>query len=127
MIHTRLHHGPLPPPPPPAYTPGGGATVTFDGVVRPDEAGRTLAALHYQAYEPMTTHELERLAADTVQRFGLLHLDVTHSTGDVPVNTCSFRLTLTAPHRREALDAMDHFIATMKRDVPLWKLPVYRN
>lgn len=104
-----------------------GAMVCFDGVVRALEDGRTLIALDYQTYEPMAQNQLRELAAEVSARHGLLNIRVWHSRGRVPVGTVSFRLAIDAPHRKEALAAMDEFIDRMKRDVPIWKSPVFAD
>lgn len=100
-----------------------GAVVRFEGVVRPLEEGRELAALEYEAYEPMTRRELESLARETAFRHGLESIRVEHSTGRVPVGAISFRLEVASPHRVEALQATSEFIDRLKRHVPLWKIP----
>jgi len=104
-----------------------GAIVTFAGVVRPTEDGRPLLALDYEAYEPMATKTLQRIAAKHMDRFGLLGMSVEHSRGRVAVGACSFRLRVAARHRKEALDAMDTFIDELKRDAPIWKRPVFAD
>jgi molybdopterin synthase catalytic subunit len=121
-VEVLLSDGPLGPPAACAPT-GGGAWLVFEGVVRPVEGGRPLAALVYEAYEPMTSRELRRLAAATLQRHGLLSLRVEHSVGRVAVGEASFRLSIGSTHRAEGLRATGEFIDAMKRDVPLWKTP----
>ena len=111
---------------------GCGAVVTFDGVVRPGEprpgGGKgELSALLYESYEPMTTRELTALAAAVAAETGAAALDVEHSIGRVPVGRCSFRLRVAAAHRAEALACCTAFIDRMKRDVPLWKIPVWKE
>lgn len=104
---------------------GAGAILSFDGVVRAAEDDRVIEALDYEAYEPMACDELRRLAADVLGRHGLRSIAVWHSRGRVAVGECSFRLVVTAAHRAEALRAMAEFIDRMKRDVPIWKRPVW--
>lgn len=101
--------------------PGAGAVVTFEGVVRPLEAGQTIAGLRYEVYEPMAQIELERLAQQAIERFGVMAIWVEHSRGIVPAHECSFRLCIGAEHRQAALEATAWFIDAMKRDVPIWK------
>ena len=101
-----------------------GAVVTFLGVVRGEEGGTPIAGLEYSAYEPMATHVLEHLACETIERFGVLRVDVEHSRGLVPTGQCSFRLTISGAHRRETLDTMDWYIERMKQDAPIWKRAV---
>lgn len=104
-----------------------GAVVVFEGIVRGDEAGRRIAGLHYQLYDPMAERELMRLADNIVEQFGLLAVTVMHSRGLVPVGQCSFKLMVAAHHRKPALAAMDWFIDALKRDVPIWKHPIWET
>ncbi len=107
--------------------PEAGAIVCFEGRVRPLEDGRELDALRYEEYPPMTGRELRKLAGAMLAEHKLLAIGVWHSRGAVPVGACSFRLRIAARHRKEALAATDRFIDRMKRDVPLWKTPVWRE
>lgn len=111
----------------PAAPPDGavGGFLVFEGIARALEDDRTLAALEYEAYEPMAREELRRLSEDVLAKHGLLALLVEHSRGRVAVGKCSFRLAIWSRHRKEALAAMDEFIDRMKRDVPIWKHPVF--
>lgn len=100
---------------------GAGAWVVFEGVVRPTEDGRPLVALHYEHYPPMTERELRRLAERAATERGLLAVHVEHSVGSVAVGETSFRLSVAAMHRAEALAATDAYIRRMKQTVPIWK------
>lgn len=121
-IEVQIVEGPLPPATP-WQPPGAGAVLRFEGVVRPTEQGRPLAALDYEVYEPMTGTVLRQLAQEVVAAHGLIAMRVVHSRGRVPVGACSFRLDAAAPHRKEALAAVDTFIDRMKQDAPIWKVP----
>ena len=125
MQAVHVVEGPLAPWLPMAFA-GAGAVVVFDGVVRPLEDGRTLDAIDYEAYRPMADRQLERLAAEASARHGLVACLAWHSVGRVAVGETSFRLAVASTHRREALAAMDWFIDTMKKDVPIWKRPVWK-
>ncbi|TWT41425.1 molybdopterin synthase catalytic subunit [Botrimarina hoheduenensis] len=103
-----------------------GAVLLFEGIVRPTENGEPLDALDYEAYEPLTTRELQRLANRTLTDFGLIAMRVEHSVGCVAAGQVSFRLIVAAAHRAEAIGAIDRFINQMKQSIPLWKMPVYR-
>ena len=98
-----------------------GAAIVFDGVVRADEGGRTIRALAYEVYEPMASNMLTELGHEMLAKHGLVAIMVEHSRGEVPVGQRSFRLTVHALHRAEALAAVGEFIDRMKRDVPIWK------
>lgn len=109
--------------PAPALPPAArfGAAIVFDGVVRADEGGRTIRALAYEVYEPMASNMLTELGREMLAKHGLVAIMVEHSRGEVPVGQRSFRLTVHALHRAEALAAVGEFIDRMKRDVPIWK------
>ncbi len=120
-VTVQIYDGPLcesiqPPP-----LDGGGACLRFEGIVRPEEDGAAIDGLCYEVYEPMAVKQLQYLARQAMQRFGLLAIGVEHSRGFVPVGGCSFRLWVLSAHRKEGLQAMDWFIDTMKCDVPIWK------
>lgn len=103
---------------------GSGAVVCFEGIARPTEDGRPITALDYEAYQPMAQNMLDRIGREVMARYALLGLCVEHSVGRVAVGACSFRLRVAAPHRKEALAAMDQFIDRLKKDVPIWKMGV---
>jgi len=107
--------------------PGAGAVCVFKGIVRAAEGEGVVEALDYQAYEPMAQRVIERIGRELIERFGLLTLKVEHSRGRVPVGACSFQLEITSRHRAECLAAMSEFIDRLKRDVPIWKTPVWRT
>ena len=125
IINVSLHEGPLASACEVDAPDGCGAVVVFEGRVRGLEDGRPVAALAYEAYEPMTTRELRSLAESVCAEHQLPWLRAEHSTGRVGVGEVSFRLSIAAPHRAEALAAAGVFIDRMKREVPLWKVPVY--
>jgi molybdopterin synthase catalytic subunit len=123
-VDVRIVDGPLAPAGSAEPAPGAGAVVVFEGIVREREGDLIISALDYTSYDPMALGQLRALAEDIVKRHGLIALHAEHSRGRVPVGACSFRLTIHAAHRKEALAAMDGFIDRLKRDVPVWKAPV---
>lgn len=104
---------------------GAGAIFTFEGLVRPTENGRPIQGLAYESYDAMVLGEFQKLARATVEKFGLLALRAAHSKGFVGSGERSFLLTIHGRHRKECIAAADHFIDAMKRDVPIWKTPVF--
>src|SRR2546421_9764426 len=124
-VYVKILDGPLTPKGLPRDVPNAGAVLCFEGVVRPVESGRAIAALDYEAYEPMATNLLRRLGGEVSRTHGLIDLCVEHSRGRVRAGECSFRLRVASPHRPEALRAVAEFVDRMKRDVPIWKTAVY--
>lgn len=124
-VQVAIIDGPLPPcrdgPAHAALAGRVGANLLFEGVARALEAGQTIAALDYEAYEPMASRQLHALAEEMIAKHGVLAVFVEHSRGRVPVGACSFRLRIFSAHRKEAIAALDEFVDRMKRDVPIWK------
>ena len=102
-----------------------GAVVTFLGVVRAQEQGRPIVALDYQAYAPLATRQLLVIARELASASGLIRVGVTPSRGRVPVGAASLRVEIASPHRAEALETMGRLLDRLKREVPIWKTPVY--
>ena len=124
-VQVHIVDGSLPEHRPACAGDGAGALLRFEGIVRPTEDGRAIRGLNYEAYQPMAGQELHRLAETAVAQFGVLGLTIEHSVGYVGAGECSFRLEVSARHRKEALAAMDWFIDSLKADVPIWKSPVF--
>ncbi len=124
-VTVHIHDGPLPAAGPDHPREGVGAILIFEGVVRAREADRLIEALDYEAYEPMATTMITRIAESLIQEHALTAIRIEHSRGRVPVGAVSFRLTIQSPHRAEGLRAAAAFIDTLKRDVPIWKRPIW--
>lgn len=122
--HVTIVDGPVPTGAEAFETHGEGAVLSFQGVVRPDEAGQPIKGLEYEVYEPMAQTELTRLCSEAIKRFGLLTVRLTHSKGFVAVGQVSLAIEIRAAHRGETLEAMGWLIDTLKRDVPIWKKDV---
>jgi molybdopterin synthase catalytic subunit len=126
LINVSISEGALEPATP-LHVTEAGAVICFEGVVRGREDGRLLEALLYETYDPMTLRELKSLALDVGAKHDLLGIHVQHSRGSVPAGQVSFRLQIASKHRAEAIASMDEFINRLKREVPLWKLPVWHE
>ena len=122
-VRVHIQAGPLGPAPL-VRCDGAGALVRFEGIVRPDEDGQRIQALDYDVYHEMAERSLRALCDESLQEFGLMAIEVEHSTGVVPIHECSFRLSIASAHRAEAIRATDWFIGRMKESVPIWKRAV---
>jgi molybdopterin synthase catalytic subunit len=98
-----------------------GARVEFVGIVRDQEDGRTIAALEYEAYQPMAEREIERLLSELQPRHPCLSVQVLHRLGVVPVGEAAIIVRIFAAHRREAFELLARFMDRLKEDVPIWK------
>lgn len=98
-----------------------GACVEFCGIVREGEAGRTLAGLHYEAYEAMARRQLERIFTELAAQHRCAAVVFIHRLGWVPAGEASLFIRVLAKHRGEALAFCGAAIDRMKQDVPIWK------
>jgi molybdopterin synthase catalytic subunit len=101
-----------------------GAAVSFLGIVRGTEDGQAIAALEYEAFEKMVTHQFNRLFDEMEKRWPIQSARVVHRLGVVQAGEASLWVEVTAAHRAEAFAACQWLIDEMKRVVPIWKKPV---
>ena len=104
---------------------GVGAIASFVGTVRDHHDGRAVTGIDYEAYEPMATRELERVAEETSARWPGVRITVEHRVGTLTVGEASVAIAVGAARRAPALDAMRHEIETLKVRVPIWKREHY--
>jgi molybdopterin synthase catalytic subunit len=104
-----------------------GAIATFVGTTRRRSRGRTVLYLDYEAYGGMAEREMELLAEELKRRYSLTAVAITHRVGRVEIGETSVAIAVSAPHRRDALDACRDAIDTLKETVPLWKKEVYEG
>jgi molybdopterin synthase catalytic subunit len=98
--------------------------IYFLGVVREQEAEKTITALEYEAFEKMAVHQFEKIFELIAAKWPIESVRVVHRIGAVRVNEPSLWVEVTAPHRGEAFAACQFLIDEMKKVVPIWKRPV---
>jgi molybdopterin synthase catalytic subunit len=111
----RNHHG------------NAGAMVEFWGVVRGLEAGREIEGIEYEAHREMAGHQLERIAKDASQKFGLSLVIVHHRIGFIAVGEPSLFLRVASPHRGDGFQATQWVVDELKKRVPIWKRPQFKD
>ncbi len=100
-----------------AKKPGTGAVVVFDGIVRDDD----ITEMELEAYEDVAVAEMEKIAKAATGQFGLLHVDIIHRIGRLPVGENILIIVVSAGHRQEAYSGSRFIIEEIKRSVPIWK------
>ena len=104
-----------------AQSPEAGAVVLFLGVARRMTDERETIELIYDAYGKMAAKELDRLEAEARERWPLVACSIVHRLGLVPLGESSVAVAASCPHRREAFEAAQWLIDTLKERVPIWK------
>jgi len=104
-----------------------GAVVVFDGIVRNNTRGRRTLYLDYEAYETMALSEMQRLAADALQRFAVRQVALVHRLGKLQIGETSVLVVVASAHRAAAFDACRWLIDTLKTTVPIWKKEYFED
>ena len=104
-----------------------GALVDFWGVVRELEDDRTIEGIAYEVHRKMALHQLEKIAEEAMADFPIQRLWVLHRIGFVPAGEASLLVRVACPHRGEAFQASQWIVEELKRRVPIWKHPRFRN
>ncbi|HYC56483.1 MAG TPA: molybdenum cofactor biosynthesis protein MoaE [Candidatus Binatia bacterium] len=102
-------------------SPAAGAIATFLGTTRQSNRGRRVLKLEYEAYPEMAVSEFEKIAALARTRWDLTAVAIVHRVGVVPLGQASVAIAVSAPHRREAIEACHFCIDSLKEVAPIWK------
>ncbi len=105
-----------------ADDPANGAIVIMSGTVREQTAGKPVAYLEYQAYEPMAIALFQQIAAQIRQQWSPVNrVVIHHRVGRLKIGEISVLVAVGCPHRSEAFSACQYAIDTLKHNAPIWK------
>jgi molybdopterin synthase catalytic subunit len=110
-----------------SVSPADGALCLFVGVVRGQNAGRSVLHLEYEAYEEMALAQMEALEVETRERWPVTDVRIVHRLGRLDIGEASVAVAVASPHRREAFEACRHAIDTLKKTIPIWKKEYYAD
>jgi len=98
-----------------------GAVVTFLGLVRNHNLGRSVRYLEYEAYEPLALRAFERIGAEVAERWPGVRLALHHRIGRLEIGEASIAIAARSPHRGDAYSACRYTIERVKQIAPIWK------
>ena len=98
-----------------------GAIVTFLGLVRNHNLGRSVLYLEYEAYEPLALKSFEQIAAEIAERWPDARLALHHRIGRLGIGEASVAIATRSPHRGNAYAACRYAIERVKQIAPVWK------
>jgi len=98
-----------------------GAVVTFLGLVRNHNVGRSVRYLEYEAYAPLAVKSFERIAAEIHERWPSAKLALHHRIGRLEIGEASIVIATRSPHRGDAYAAARYAIERVKQIAPIWK------
>lgn len=100
---------------------GAGAICTFTGVVRDSSRGRSVTHLEYEAYSEMATVQMRKIADEIGEKWPEARVAIAHRTGRLEIGEPSVVVSVSCPHRAEAIAACKWGIDRLKESVPIWK------
>ena len=104
-----------------------GAVLEFLGVVREMEEGRPLEGIRYSCYEPMAWSIIDRVVQNAQEHFGDHGLHFHHRLGLVPVAEPSVVIRVATGHSQRAFDLCQFYLKAVKKELPIWKEPVFAD
>ena len=101
--------------------------MDFWGLVRALEGDREITGIEYEAHVPMAEHQMRSLAETALGEFGLTKVTIHHRIGFVPVAEASIVVRVQSARRADAFTASQWIMDELKRTVPIWKNPVFKE
>ena len=98
-----------------------GAVVTFLGLVRNHNLGRSVRYLEYEAYEPLALKTFEQITREVGERWPSARLALHHRVGRLEIGDASVAIAARSPHRGDAYAACRYAIERVKQIAPIWK------
>jgi molybdopterin synthase catalytic subunit len=97
-----------------------GAVVTFAGVVRDHDGGRSVVSLDYEAH-PSAEVAIASVAASVAGEFPRVRIAIAHRVGSLAVGDLALAAAVSSAHRADAFAACARLIDEVKLQVPIWK------
>ena len=101
--------------------PGCGGMAIFVGTVRNTTPKKAVKFLDFSAYEAMAVKEMQKIAEKALLRFTIKKIAIHHAKGLLQIGDIPVIIAVSSPHRKDAFDACQFAINTLKETVPIWK------
>ena len=102
-----------------------GALVTFAGTSRLYSEGKTVNYLEYEAFQEMAEKKLREVEEGVRSRWPVEDMAIVHRLGRLQIGEPSLVVVVATQHRREAFEACQFAVDTLKETVPIWKKEVW--
>jgi molybdopterin synthase catalytic subunit len=104
-----------------------GGIVTFIGTVRDHNNGETVSSLEYESYIEMAEIVGKTIIKEALNKFDIVSAKAIHRIGHLKITDTAVIVSVGSHHRREAFEACEYVINTIKSKVPSWKREHYTN
>jgi molybdopterin synthase catalytic subunit len=98
-----------------------GAVVSFSGICRGSEHGKTISALTLEHYPGMAEAEIARHAENAIKRWPLTGLSIIHRVGRITPGENIVLVVTASQHRQAAFEAAEYLMDYLKTSAPFWK------
>ena len=106
--------------------PAAGAVVSFAGVVRDHDGGRSVARLVYEAH-PSAESVLAEVAAEIAKDPTVHAVAVSHRVGELAVGEVAIAAAVSTAHRAEAFALCLRLVDEVKSRLPVWKHQLFAD
>src|SRR4029450_3590313 len=100
--------------------PAAGAVVSFAGVVRDHDHGRSVVELEYEAH-PTAQQVLDEVAAEIGKDPAVYAVAVSHRVGPLKIGDIALAAAVSTAHRAAAFAACARLVDEVKARLPVWK------
>lgn len=104
-----------------------GGIATFVGTARKFTQTREVLKLDFEAYEPMAIKEMTKIAHEIQKRWPVKKIAIHHRIGTVALKEIAVVIAVSSPHRKDAFEACEFAIDSLKRTVPIWKKEFFKD
>jgi len=98
-----------------------GAIVSFTGLVRDLNEGDNITQLTLEHYPGMTEKALTKIEAQANKQWELTATLIIHRVGPLTPNDNIVLVVAASMHRKQAFQACEYMIDTLKTNAPFWK------
>jgi len=102
-----------------------GAEVSFLGIVRGIEKGRSIEGIDYSSYGGMELKILGKIAETAIDRFESHEAVILHRLGFVKAGDASILISVSSKHSGTAFEVCRYLLDQIKATAPIWKHPVF--
>jgi molybdopterin synthase catalytic subunit len=106
--------------------PAAGAVVSFAGVVRDHDGGRSVTRLLYEAH-PSAADVIAEVAAEIAKDPSVRAVAVSHRVGALEVGDVALAAAVSTAHRAEAFALCARLVDEVKARLPVWKHQIFAD
>ncbi len=97
------------------------AVMTFSDIVKKEREGVDVQHLEVRLYEGMTKNELKRVKEETLKEFDVNGIIIVQRLGIIEAGENVMGIVVSAPDKKEAIEACVSCLDRFESYVPLWK------